>query len=73
MATGLTALLAVMVLKKQHARRSVVAVPVCSPEAAERIKKEADELVPWMCLMISVQYRSITSNFLKLRMRTSSG
>lgn len=45
MATGLTALLAVMVLKKQHARRSVVAVPVCSPEAAERIKREADELV----------------------------
>jgi len=45
MATGLTILLAVIMLKKQHPKRLVVAVPVSSPEAAERIKREADELV----------------------------
>jgi len=45
LATGLSILLAVMVLKKQHPRRLVVAVPVSSPEGAERIRAEADELV----------------------------
>jgi predicted phosphoribosyltransferase len=45
MATGLTVLLAIMVLKKQHPKRIVVAVPVSSMEAAERIRREADELV----------------------------
>jgi predicted phosphoribosyltransferase len=44
MATGLTVLLAIMVLKKQHPKRIVVAVPVSSMEAAERIRREADEL-----------------------------
>lgn len=45
LATGLSILLAVMVLKKQHPRKLVVAVPVSSPEGAERIRAEADELV----------------------------
>lgn len=44
-ATGLTILLAIMVLKDQHPKKIVVAVPVSSPEAAERIRAEADELV----------------------------
>lgn len=44
-ATGLTILLAIMVLKGQHPKKIVVAVPVSSPEAAERIRAEADELV----------------------------
>ena len=45
MATGLTVLLAIMVLKKQHPKSIVVAVPVSSMEAAEKIRREADELV----------------------------
>ena len=44
-ATGLTILLAIMVLKGHHPKKIVVAVPVSSPEAAERIRAEADELV----------------------------
>ena len=44
-ATGLTILLAIMVLKVQHPKKIMVAVPVCSAEAAERIRAEADELV----------------------------
>lgn len=44
-ATGLTILLAIMVLKGHHPKKIVVAVPVSSPEAAERIRAEADELI----------------------------
>lgn len=44
-ATGLTILLAIMVLKSRHPAKIVVAVPVSSPDAAARIRAEADELV----------------------------
>ena len=44
-ATGLTILLAIMVLKNRHPKKIVVAVPVSSPDAAARIRAEADELV----------------------------
>ena len=44
-ATGLTILLAIMVLKNRHPKKIVVAVPVSSPDAAARIRTEADELV----------------------------
>jgi predicted phosphoribosyltransferase len=44
-ATGLTILLAIMVLKSRHPKKIVVAVPVSSPDAAARIRAEADELV----------------------------
>ena len=44
-ATGLTILLAIMVLKNRHPKKIVVAVPVSSRDAAERIRAEADELV----------------------------
>ena len=44
-ATGLTILLAIRVLKNRHPKKIVVAVPVSSPDAAARIRAEADELV----------------------------
>lgn len=64
-ATGLTILLAIMVLKGQHPQKIVVAVPVSSPEAAQRGSGQRQtSLWPWMCPIISVPYRSITRNFL---------
>ena len=44
-ATGLTILLAIMVLKSRHPKKIVVAVPVSAADAAARIRAEADELV----------------------------
>jgi putative phosphoribosyl transferase len=44
-ATGLTLLLAIQELKHLHPKKIVVAVPVASSMAAEKIRKEADELV----------------------------
>ncbi len=59
-ATGLTILLAVIVLKKQHPKKIVVAVPVSSPEAAERIKAEADELV---ALDVPTDFCSVSEHY----------
>ena len=44
-ATGLTILLAIMELKHRHPKKIIVAVPVSSLEAAERIRAEADEFI----------------------------
>jgi predicted phosphoribosyltransferase len=44
-ATGLTILLAITVLKNRHPKKIVVAVPVSSTDAAAKIRAEADELV----------------------------
>jgi putative phosphoribosyl transferase len=44
-ATGLTLLLAIQELKHRHPKKIVVAVPVASSVAAEKIRKNADELV----------------------------
>ncbi len=44
-ATGLTILLAIRELRHQNPKRIVVAVPVASVDASERIREEADELV----------------------------
>lgn len=44
-ATGLTLLLAIQELKHRRPKKIVVAVPVASSMAAEKIRKEADELV----------------------------
>lgn len=44
-ATGLTILLAISELRHQNPKKIVVAVPVASVDAAERIREEADELV----------------------------
>ena len=44
-ATGNTLLAAVQLLRKEGAQKVIVAVPVSSPEAADRLKEEADEFV----------------------------
>ena len=44
-ATGLTILLAIRELRHQNPKKIVVAVPVASVDASERIREEADELV----------------------------
>lgn len=44
-ATGLTILLAVQVLRDRHPRKVVVAVPVASEDAVEKLREVADELV----------------------------
>lgn len=44
-ATGATARAACQVAKAQGAARVVLAVPVCSPDTADRLRKEVDELV----------------------------
>ncbi len=44
-ATGLTVLLAIMELKHGHPKKVVVAVPVSSRDAAEKIRADADELI----------------------------
>jgi predicted phosphoribosyltransferase len=44
-ATGLTILLAIMELKHRNPKKIVVAVPVSSESAAERIRADADEMV----------------------------
>ncbi len=45
LATGLTMRAAVKTAKKLGATKIVVAIPVTSPEAAELVKKEVDELI----------------------------
>jgi putative phosphoribosyl transferase len=44
-ATGLTILLAIRELRHQNPKKIVVAVPVASVDASERVREEADELV----------------------------
>ena len=50
-ATGATAAAAIRLVRSQGAGRAVLAVPVAPPDAAERLGKEADEVVvletPW--------------------------
>jgi putative phosphoribosyl transferase len=45
LATGATALAAVRALRRQHARRIVLALPTCSPDSARRLEPEVDELL----------------------------
>jgi len=44
-ATGNTVLAAIRVMRKKNAGKIVVAVPVASPDSADRIRKQADELI----------------------------
>ncbi len=44
-ATGVTAHAALRSVRRQEPERLVLAVPVCSPEAAEVLRREVDELV----------------------------
>jgi putative phosphoribosyl transferase len=45
LATGLTALAAVRALRERGAARVILAVPVATPEAVERLSAEADEVI----------------------------
>ena len=48
-ATGLTDTAALRAVRRRRPRRLVLAVPVCAPEALERLRAEADEVV---CLLV---------------------
>ena len=45
MATGRTILATLKMLRRRHPKKLVVAVPVASEQAAERVSKEVDEFV----------------------------
>lgn len=47
-ATGVTDTAALRAVRRRHPRRVVLAVPVCAPESAGRLRREADEVV---CLL----------------------
>ena len=55
-ATGVTDTAALRAVRHQQPRRVVLAVPVCSPEALERLRSEADELV---CLEVPARMRGV--------------
>jgi len=45
LATGVTARAAVQFLRQQRPQRIIVAIPVCSPDTAQRLQSEVDEVV----------------------------
>ena len=52
-ATGVTDTAALRAIRRQHPCRLVLAVPVCAPDSAVRLREEADEVVcliepPWL-------------------------
>jgi putative phosphoribosyl transferase len=55
-ATGVTDTAGLRAVRRQDPRRIVLAVPVCSPEALERLRIEADQTV---CLRIPPRLRSV--------------
>jgi putative phosphoribosyl transferase len=65
-ATGLTVLLAISELRHQNPKKIVVAVPVASVDASERVREEADELV---ALVVPIYFQAVGayySNFPQL-------
>jgi predicted phosphoribosyltransferase len=56
LATGVTARAAIQAVRKQGARRLVLAVPVCAPETASKIQSEVDDLV---CLSAPSDFRAV--------------
>jgi len=56
LATGATMEAAVRALRSLHAARVVVAVPVASPEARERVAQHADEVI---CLQTPVYFSAV--------------
>jgi len=52
-ATGRTILAIIKMLRSKHPQKLVVAVPVASPQAAERIRKEVDEFI---CLYTPIPF-----------------
>lgn len=60
-ATGVTDTAALRAVRRQHPRHVVLAVPVCSPEALERLRGEADQIV---CLQVPRQLRGVSQFYL---------
>ncbi len=56
-ATGITDTAALRAVQHQEPRRVVLAVPVCAPEAVERLRSEADEIV---CLRVPRVLRGVS-------------
>ncbi|MCW3097681.1 MAG: phosphoribosyltransferase [Chthonomonadaceae bacterium] len=56
LATGVTAQAAILSLRRQQPRRLIVAIPVCAPETAERLRTEVDELT---CLSTPAEFRAV--------------
>jgi putative phosphoribosyl transferase len=55
-ATGATMLAAIRAVRKQHAQRVVVALPVASTQAVNELGEEADEIV---CLLTPSLFRAV--------------
>lgn len=60
-ATGLTDTAALRAARRQRPHRLVLAVPVCAPDALERLLAEADEVV---CLRAPRLLRSVSQHYL---------
>ena len=60
-ATGLTDTAALRAVRRQRPRHLVLAVPVCAPEALERLAAEADDVV---CLLTPRLMRSVSRHYL---------
>jgi putative phosphoribosyl transferase len=60
-ATGLTDTAALRALRRRKPARLILAVPVCSPEARERLVAEADEV---LCLRVPRRLRSVGQHYL---------
>ena len=56
LATGATMIAALHGLRQQHPARLVCAVPVSSPEALEKIRPLADEVV---CLQVPLDFQAV--------------
>lgn len=56
LATGSTARAAVRSLRRRGPRRLVLAVPVCPPETARRLREEADDVI---CLLTPPDFRAV--------------
>ena len=63
-ATGVTDTAALRAIRRQRPRRLVLAVPVCAPDSAARLRDEADELVcplePHLLYGVGQWYRDFT-------------
>lgn len=60
-ATGVTDTAALRAVRRRRPRRVVLAVPVCSREALERLQRETDQIV---CLQVPHQLRGVGQHYL---------
>ncbi len=56
LATGVTARAAIRSLRKRNPKKIILAVPVCAPDTAEALRKEADEVI---CLTAPPDFRAV--------------